>query len=413
MTTSSCSALNRFAETYVKLVLAVGQYDADYVDAFYGPAEWAAETKAQAKPLEQIKNEALQAKLEMELHDSSAEEELVQLRCRYLTTQLSALITRVEMLAGKKLSFDEEAKALYDATPPTFDESHFQKLITELDALIPGKGSVPERVENYRKQFTVSNHELDAVFQAAIHECRERTKKHIHLPANEQFRLEYVHNKSWSGYNWYKGNNESLIQINTDLPMFLERAIDLAAHEGYPGHHVYNCLLETEFARTRGWVEFTTYALFSPQSLIAEGTANFGINVAFPGKERLEFERDVLFPIARLDKAEAENYSRVQAINEQLNYAHNEAARRYLNGVWSREDAAQWLVQYALMSPERALQRTKFFDQYRSYVINYNLGQDLVKRYIENRGGDVGHPEQRWTEFLKLISSPRLPSGLV
>jgi hypothetical protein len=407
------TTLNQLAETYVKLVLAVGQHDTDYVDAFYGPAEWLAEAKAQQKSLESIKNEALQAKLEIELPDSSAEEELVQLRCRYLTTQLSALITRVEMLCGKKLSFDEEAKALYDAIPPTFDEAYFQKLVADLDTLVPGNGSIPERVEQYRRRFTIPNDTLDAVFQAAIHECRERTKKHIHLPENEQFRLEYVHDKSWSGYNWYKGNNESFIQINTDLPIFLERAIDLAAHEGYPGHHVYNCLLETEFARSRGWVEFTAYALFSPQSLIAEGTANFGIDVAFPGNERLEFEREVLFPIARFDKAEAENYSAVQAIAAKLSYAGNEAARRYLNGTCSRDDAAQWLVQYALMSPERAQQRTRFFDQYRSYVINYNLGQDLVKRYIDNRGGIAEHPEKRWTEFIKLISSPRLPSGLV
>ena len=225
--------------------------------------------------------------------------------------------------------------------------------------------------------------------------------------------MEYVHNKSWSGYNWYKGNNESLIQINTDLPIFLERAIDLAAHEGYPGHHVYNCLLETAFARKFGWVEFTAYPLFSSQSLIAEGTANFGIEVAFPGKERMEFERSMLFPLAGLDKDQAENYSKVQAFAAKLSYAGNEAARRYLNAEISREDAAQWLVNYALMSPERAQQRTRFFDQYRSYVINYNFGLDLVRHYIERRGGTEDKPGKRWEEFTKLISSPRLPSGLL
>ena len=64
------------------------------------------------------------------------------------------------------------------------------------------------------------------------------------------------------------------------------------------------------------------------------------------------------------------------------------------------------------MSPERAAQRVRFIDQYRSYVINYNLGQDLVRQYIEKHGGTADHPEQRWQEFAKLISSPRLPSGL-
>jgi hypothetical protein len=65
------------------------------------------------------------------------------------------------------------------------------------------------------------------------------------------------------------------------------------------------------------------------------------------------------------------------------------------------------------MSPERAHQRTRFFDQYRSYVINYNLGLDLVRHYIEKRGGTQKKPVKRWEEFTKLLSSPRLPSGLL
>ena len=121
------------------------------------------------------------------------------------------------------------------------------------------------------------------------------------LPADERFTVEYVTNKSWSGYNWYQGGFRSLIQVNTDLPIYIDRAIDLACHEGYPGHHVYNALLEKHLVKDRGWIEFTVYPLFSPQSLIAEGTANFGIEVAFPGRERVDFERTVLFPAAGLD----------------------------------------------------------------------------------------------------------------
>jgi hypothetical protein len=64
------------------------------------------------------------------------------------------------------------------------------------------------------------------------------------------------------------------------------------------------------------------------------------------------------------------------------------------------------------MPHERAVQRVRFFDQYRSYVINYNLGKDMVKRYIESRGGTPDNPAKRWDEFAKLLSSPRLPSGL-
>jgi hypothetical protein len=257
----------------------------------------------------------------------------------------------------------------------------------------------------------VPREKLDAVFQTAIKACRERTLKHVTLPANERFTVEYVTNKSWSGYNWYQGDYRSLIQVNTDLPIYIDRAIDLACHEGYPGHHVYNALLEKHLVRDRGWMEFTVYPLFSPQSLIAEGTANYGIEVAFPGRERVELERTVLFPAAGLDPSLAAEYYEVHALVDDLAYAGNEAARGYLDGAMTAADAAAYLEKYALYSPERAKQRVRFMEQYRSYVINYNLGKDMVRRYIASRSG-AGDASRHWAEFEKLLSSPRLPSGL-
>jgi hypothetical protein len=64
------------------------------------------------------------------------------------------------------------------------------------------------------------------------------------------------------------------------------------------------------------------------------------------------------------------------------------------------------------MPHDRAAQRVRFFDQYRSYVINYNYGKDLVRTFIESRGGTPDQPAKRWREFEQLLSSPRLPSGL-
>ena len=152
------------------------------------------------------------------------------------------------------------------------------------------------------------------------------------------------------------------------------------------------------------------YPLFSPQSLIAEGTANYGIEMAFPGEERVSFEEKVLFPAAGLDPAKARHYYAVQALVDRLAHAGNEAARRYLDGQIDRAQAAAWLEKYTLMPNARAAQRVRFFDQYRSYVINYNLGKDMVRDFIEARSG--GDPARRWKEFGALLSSPRLPSGL-
>jgi len=405
--------MNRIAERYVKLVLAVGQHDADYVDAYYGPPEWRAEAEAKKRPLAEIRAEAETWIAELAAHPPAAGvEEIVRLRHQYLLRQLQSMVARIDVISGSKMTFDEESKALYDAVAPTHEAAHFQRILDQLETAIPGDGSLAARVEAFRQGFVIPRDRLDAVFKAAIDECRRRTLQHVELPPDESFVVEYVTGKSWSGYNWYKGNFHSLIQVNTDLPIFIDRAIDLACHEGYPGHHVYNSLLEKHLVRDRGWVEFSVYPLFSPQSLIAEGTANFGIEVAFPGEERTAFERERLYPLAGLDPARAARYAEVQRLLQGLGYAGNEAARHYLNGEISRQDAEAWLVRYALMSPERAAQRVRFIDQYRSYVINYNLGQDLVRQSIERRGGTADHPAKRWEEFTRLISSPRLPSSL-
>jgi len=404
--------MDTIAERYVRLVLALGQHDADYVDAYYGPPEWRAAAERDRMSLEQLGEAADRLIADIARVQPSNEDELVDLRRRYLSRQAEALATRIRMLEGVRLTFDEESQALYDAVAPTHPDEYFQEILDELEPRLPGDGPLVERFDAFRGDFVVPPERLSEVFDAAIAECRSRTLDHVALPAGESFTVEFVTDKSWSGYNWYQGGFRSLIQVNTDLPIHIDRAIDLACHEGYPGHHVYNALLEQHLVRERGWREFTVYALFSPQSLIAEGTANYGIEVAFSDDDRLAFERNVLFPLAGLDAARADEYYEVLALVDRLAYAGNEAARRYLDGEIDRAAAAAWLSRYAMTPPLRAEQRTRFIDQYRSYVINYNLGKDLVKQYIESRGGTSDRPDVRWREFAALLSSPRLPSGL-
>jgi hypothetical protein len=412
----SGSPLDAVAERYVKLVLALGNYDPDYVDAYYGPPEWKTAAEAEPVPLEEIRGEGERLLRELEAIDPAPIEELERLRHGYLVHQLSALVARVRMLEGERFTFDEESRALYDAVAPHLGEDHFEAVLAEIDVLLAGQGviegTLADRLQAFRGGFAIPAERLDEVFRAAIDACRDRTAAHLTLPPGESFEVEYVTGKSWSAYNWYQGGYHSLIQVNTDLPVTIDRAVDLACHEGYPGHHVYNALLEQHLVRGRGWPELSVYPLFSPQSLIAEGSADFGIRMAFPGGERLTFERDVLFPRAGLDPAGAAPYRELMELVDQLSYAGNEAARRYLDGEIDGEEAARWLTHYAAMSPERAAQRVRFIEQYRSYVINYNLGEDLVRESVESRGGTPENPARRWELFGELLSTPRWPSGL-
>ncbi|MFA6469045.1 MAG: hypothetical protein WCW35_09110 [Bacteroidota bacterium] len=405
--------MNEVAEQYVRLILDIGQHDPDFVDAYYGPKEWQDASKKMNYRLTALRDRADAIQNRLKRVRVPRKDKMIFMRKTYLQKQLLAASAKIEMLMGTKFSFDEEAKKLYDAVPPMNTEKHFTAVLNELKkTLPPGEGTVQERYQEFRSQFIIPKEKLDTVFQTAINECRKRTKRHIPLPKNERFTVEYVTDKAWSGYNWYQGDAQSLIQVNTDLPIFIDRAVDLAAHEGYPGHHVYNVLLESELLKKRGWIEFCIYPLFSPQSLIAEGSANYGINVVLPEKERLAFEKEHLFPLAGLDPSKAEQYYTVQLLFGKLAYAGNEAARGYLNGTMSKSKAMLWLTDFALFDSARAEQRIKFIEKYRSYVINYNLGQDLVRRYVEKKLGKKPTDEKRWKVFGELISSPRLPGGL-
>ena len=417
----SCSTkkendMNITAEKFVKLVLKVGQYDPAVVDAYSGPDEWKPaqllESEKGNYPKEELKSEVKKLQESLMNIDESQLSDLGKMRKNYLLKQLTALNAKIEIIGGKKYSFDEESKLLYDAVAPHHGEEYFTNVLLKLDEMLPGDGDVAGRFENYRNQFIIPPDKLDTVFQTAINEGRKRTLQYIQLPEDENFVVEYVRDKSWGAYNWYKGNSFSVIQVNTDLPVYIDRAIDLACHEGYPGHHVYNLLLENKLLKGRNWVEFYVYPLFSPTSLIAEGTANYGIDVAFPGEERLKYEKEILFPLAGLDPQNADKYYQVLDLVSQIKYSRNEAGRKYFDGEFSREETKDWLVKYSLYTPVRAEKFIDFIDEYGSYIINYNYGLELCTNYIERKVGTIEDPSKRWEIFTDLISKPYTPSDL-
>ena len=405
---SAAPDMDELAREYLFLELSMGLHDASHVDAYFGPEEIRTAAEESALSLDQIL--AASADLSDRLRGIAAgDDEMLDMRIKGLIARLHALDTRATINKGILLNFDDESYALFGSQAPNYDEAHFEAILQEIDALLPGDAPLSERVEAFNSQFVIPLDKLPAVFEAAMAECRKRTLEHIDLPEGESFTIEYVNDKPWSGYNWYQGNAVSLIQVNTDFPIYISRAVDLGCHEGYPGHHTFNALLEKNLVNDAGWLEFSLYPLFSPQSLIAEGSGNYGIELAFPGEERVEFEKSVLFPMAGLDAANADLYYKVSGLIAQLNFAGNEAARDYLNGEITREEAAEWLQTYAMSSADKSLQRTRFFDAYRSYVINYNHGKALVTDYVERGDADA---DERWARFEAMLSSPMLPADL-
>lgn len=414
VSTNGNEKLNTLAEKYVRLGLAIGQYDNSFVDAYYGPDSLQPKTTKAAV----FSKDSLLASVDHLLTNMKtfiAEEKNDTLinRAKWMSAQLVAYGRRIKIFSGEYASFDVESKELFGVVAPTHPESYFQALVAKLDSVLPGKGDIPTRFQTLANRFIIPKNKLDTVFKTAIVECRKRTLVHYTLPANEDFKLEYVNNKPWSGYNWYKGNYQSVIQINTDLQIFINRAIDVGSHESYPGHHVYNMLLEKNLYAGKGWIEISLYPLFSPQSLIAEGSANYGIEVAFPGTEKTDFTKNVLLPLAGLDTTGIDLFYKILALKGELSYVRNEVARGLINNTMTETEALRWLMEYDLNNKETAVKSISFIRTNRSYVINYNYGKDLVKNDIESKGGTEANLSKRWELFGTLLSNEITPMDLI
>lgn len=402
--------LDDIANKYLKLALEIGQYDTDIIDTYYGPEKWKPKSNdSKTLPYEELKWQTTSLLNQIKTIDDMGFSKIELLRYQFLNKQLQAMRTKLDMLSGKKYPFDVESLRLYDVVAPVTEMDVYDSLLEKLSERVPGEGDLSARYQTYSEAFIIPPDKLDIVLRAAISEARIRTKQHLELPENERFEIEYVTDKPWSAYNWFKGNAESLVQLNTDHPIYIERAIDLACHEGYPGHHAYNTMLEKNLVIGKNWHEFQVYPLFSPQSFIAEGLAIYGIEMVFDYEERMEFEKKVLFPLAGLDPSKVEEYYEIQLLRKELLASGIDIARSYLSMEIDHETAISYLKKYLQFSTARAEQRLSYYDRYRSYIINYTLGEEFVRRHIED---ELDSGESKWELFNEILSTPRTASTL-
>lgn len=401
--------LDPIAEQYVRLALALGEHDGDYVDAYFGPPEWRELAQQQALPLADIAAAADELIEALHTMNAAAAEPLLRLRHNFLLTHLQSLATVSRVRDGLMLSFDEESKSIYGFVAPSFAQQHYERALQGLDEVLPGDGPTHERFRAFRHQLRIPDDKVKAVVRAGIEACREVTRQHMALPEGEDFVLEFVAGEPWGAYNWFLGGGQGLIQVNVDRPRHLGTSIQLGCHEGYPGHHTLSALLEDQYLRGRGWIEFAVLPLFSPQAMIFEGSGDLASLIAFPGNSRNAFLRDVIMPIAGISSADLDTAQVIRELRHDMRYAGIEAARNYLDGQWSKEETTRWLTTYALVAPEDIDSWFAFTERYRAYRINYVLGEDLVLSFVRKENPD-GDEQGDWQALRKLLSLPPAPA---
>ena len=303
--------------------------------------------------------------------------------------------------AARGESFEDEAQRLYAASVPKLEAGSTHQLTAALEAALPGPGPLSQRLVGFYRDFVVPADRRRVVFERALQECRSRTLAHWQLPSSEQLDVEWT-NSVPAAWHRYRGGWRSTLQINPDAVSLPGSAIDVACHEAYPGHHA-QFLLQDQRAQPAGLpVEDRVVLLRSPASVLREGAANFGVDLAFPFEERVAFDERVLFPLARLDPRQARRYETVHRLAEQLSAAVAPIIAAYRDHRLSSDEAEQQLANEALVTSPSAL--LEFADHYGAYVLGYTAVRDSVRDSVKAQSRITGKDE--WAVLRELISDP-------
>ncbi|WP_375267091.1 hypothetical protein [Planktotalea sp.] len=402
------SDLNALAEDYVSLALHLHNHDPNpYI--FIGDKALQAAIKADKRALRDLDVAFMRLREALAAISTLGCEQTANRRA-LLVDRADALLARSAILQGKMpTSFDAEVEALYSVQAPEQSEDHFRALAVELEHIIPENGPLQERMSRYRDRFLLPPEHVEQTVAGALEEAQRRTRAKMDLPEDEDITLLMNNVGSFGAFAEYLGKGKTNVHFSTTMPFHVDRAVELATHEAYPGHHVQATLLEAEMIDRRGWQEFTMLPLFGAHTIVAEGAANYGVSLSFTREERITYDRDIVLPQAGLTHLASEiaDYHRYVDYVERLNYARNEAARRLLYQGWTRERAVEWLMEFGLETRAIAEMRLTIIETIRSYVITYNYGLDWVRDRIERN--DTPNTTQKWTRLRGLFEAPVMP----
>ena len=394
------SELNSFGRAYLRLALEIDKHVPGYVDSYVGPAELKAEVEAaESKSTTALLDDLAWLQAHVPAEDAN--------RRTYLQAFLRSMECSLRRAAGEEIGYLDEAYLIYDIRPHLTDESRFTAAHNELDTLLPGSGSIAERMEAYRQRFRIDNDKALPLIELARAETRRRTLALMELVEGESLEVALTSDQPWMAYNWYKGNYHSLIEFNTDIRLNAVGLLVTFAHEGYPGHHTEQILKDKLLYRERGYAEEAVRLLSGPGAVIAEGIATTAPEIIFPNHSDEVWNNEVMLPAAGLPADPVEQRVRIIEADRQLRYAYDNAAILYHTGQLNEEQTVDYFRTYALNSEQGANQSFRFINDphFPSYVHTYSLGYDLIEQ--ATNGGD------KMPLFRRLLTEQLLPSDLM
>ena len=363
-------------DRYLELGLRMGRHIDGFVDAYYGPAVIADRVAGEPTLAPGVLVTAAR-QLIVDL-DAGIDDDLLDAsRRRWLRAQATGMHTSARKMAGEEISYVDEVEWCYGIRPTFRDEDQFAAAHERLDAVLPGSGPVRERIISWREAQAIPVDRLDAVLRTIAEDFRERTQRTFGLPEGEHIAWELATDQPWSGFNYYEGNLQSRVAINTDLPVLATSIGHLVAHEAYPGHH-------TEHSRKEAGLADLALEIIAgefPDLVVAEHLRSNGI----------EFDPE----IAHAVRVASESMDAVRANAAWL--LHEDGA--------AIDDVVAYIERWGLLPHARATKAIEFLTSptWRAYISCYVEGLPLCRNWV---GGDPAR-------FATLLTEQVVPDDLV
>ena len=421
------AAIDDVARSFVELCFQIDRVDPGFIDSYVGDPDIRRRASRVQKPTAaalRMRADKLVAELDA-IPGALGEPRAVSLR-----GQLVAASTRMRMVSGEKVDFDDQLRGLFGLEPPRrFEPSDYEPVRAELDRLLPpGPGGLAARWQAFEDRYTVKPERVPQLADTLVADLQRMSRRWLDLPADEGIEeIRFVSGQSWGAYNWYLGRGKSRIEINRDLPIHAPSLALTLAHETYFGHHAENALRESELYRKRGWIEYSIQPLYSPLSVVSEGAANAGVDVLLDGEALGQWLAQRVFPAAGLpdtlsSPVEIERYLAVREAREKLAGFGCQIAELMLDEGMSNDDATNYRMRYLLSTREQAQYGNRFVRDYGSYACTYGAGAPLVRAACEaaasraRRAGEGGEPAARAAaraRYRSILLEPTWPEALL
>src|SRR5215210_5147475 len=387
---------------YVRLGLRFDRLEPGFVDAFTGDPGVRAQVADEPAPTPSGLRDQARALL-AELDSAS----LPAGRAAYLRGQLTGLECTARKMGGEPVGFIAEVQSYFQVQVTLGDPAQYAAAHAELDALLPGSGTLAERYAAHRRREECPPDRLEAAVHAVSSALRDKVRGQYGLPEAETVRYEVVTDKPWSGFNYYEGDYRSRVAINADLPHRLSGLPHLVAHESYPGHHTEHCRKERGLVERAQHLEHTVFLVNTPECLMAEGLADLGVEASI-GEGWGRWAEEILADLGlRLD---GELTERIALAAAPLNRVRQDAAVLLHDRGAGTDEVVAYLERWSLVSSERAAQQIRFLTHplWRAYTSTYVEGFDLLSRWLAVRPADQPVADR----FLRLLDEPLTPRAV-